>query len=323
MDLHPTDEQIALSDMAQKALADGFPISAACTHPATDTAWCKIAGLGLTGVLASEECGGSELTAVEACLIAHEAGRTLAPVSLLWAIIAARAASLAGDTAIAAQLTTGELLPALEIHTASRRMLAGCPGAEIILSVSPEQTSLRRRQPGNTITALPCVDQTTGLEISPPDAEPVSECAGPEIWLTSSLLISAAQTGIARKMLDMAVEHGQMRIQFGKPIGSFQAVRHVCSEMARRVEASQSLVRYAAVRLSANHAEAPDTIAAARVIATDAAARNGSETLQILGAMGMTAEHDLHLYIKRALLLERVLGRQRAELLELAAPASA
>ena len=129
----------------------------------------------------------------------------------------------------------------------------------------------------------------------------------------------AAMAGIASHVLDMAVDHAQSRIQFGRPIGGFQAVRHPCAEMARRTEAARSMVHYAAVRVAAGHDEQYDSVAAARIVSSDAATRNAAETLQILGAMGMTLEHDLNLYLKRAHLLDKALGTSRTDALSLSA----
>ena len=318
MDLHPTEEQAALSEMAFNALSDAFPIATARRSSSHDSALRNIASLGLVGVLAGEECGGTGLTAVEACLVAYEVGRTLTPVSLLWSMVAADVASLAGRSDLGKQLVLGDEWANLQVENATRSMAAGIPNAGVILSVRPDGASLRRRDGGTTKGTLPCIDHTTTLETLQGGLNDITSLEGGRTWLMLSLLVSSAQSGGAQRMLDIAVEHAQSRVQFGKPIGSFQAVRHTCSEMARRVEASRSLVHYAAVRLAGDEQEACDSIAAAHVMSADAAALNGSQALQILGAMGMTVEHDLNLFIKRSLMLENVIGHQRTDLFGLA-----
>jgi len=111
-----------------------------------------------------------------------------------------------------------------------------------------------------------------------------------------------------------------VRQQFGRPIGSFQAVKHRCADMAVRAEVARSLTTFAAVALAEGEETAPRHVAAAKVLATDAALANAADNVQNHGGMGFTWEADAHLYLKRAWLLEHALGTRAAHLDRLAIP---
>ena len=128
----------------------------------------------------------------------------------------------------------------------------------------------------------------------------------------ASLLIAAYLTGIAQAATDMAVEYAKTRQQFGQPIGAFQAIKHMCADMATRAAAADAQVFYAAVTFEAVNDPVGD-IAAARMLAADAALANGKANIQIHGGMGFTAECDAHLLLKRAQLMAR-LGATSARL---------
>jgi alkylation response protein AidB-like acyl-CoA dehydrogenase len=106
----------------------------------------------------------------------------------------------------------------------------------------------------------------------------------------------------------MTAEYAKQRVQFGQPIGSFQAVKHRCADMLVDVEGMRSSLWYAAWCLSANHEDAPTAASAAKVWCADAAKRVMASGLQVHGGIGFTWEHDLHLYLKRSQLGQVTLG---------------
>jgi alkylation response protein AidB-like acyl-CoA dehydrogenase len=114
------------------------------------------------------------------------------------------------------------------------------------------------------------------------------------------VMIAAEMMGGAQKALEMSVEYAKVRVQFGRPIGSFQAVQHKCANMMVDVESAKSAVYYAAWAVSNEVAEAPLAAALAKAAASDAYRRVTADAIQVHGGIGFTWDHDLHLYFKRA-----------------------
>jgi alkylation response protein AidB-like acyl-CoA dehydrogenase len=114
------------------------------------------------------------------------------------------------------------------------------------------------------------------------------------------VMIAAEMMGGAQKVLDMSVEYAKVRVQFGRPIGSFQAVQHKCANMMIDVEGAKSAVYYAAWAVSNGIAEAQLAAALAKAAASDAYRRVSADGIQVHGGVGFTWDHDLHLYFKRA-----------------------
>ncbi len=112
--------------------------------------------------------------------------------------------------------------------------------------------------------------------------------------------VAAEALGGASRVLDLTVEHAKTRVQFGQPIGSFQAVKHRCADMLVDVEGMRSTVYHAAWSLAAGHPDASVAASTAKVWSGDAARRVMASGLQVHGGIGFTWEHDLHLYMKRA-----------------------
>jgi alkylation response protein AidB-like acyl-CoA dehydrogenase len=120
--------------------------------------------------------------------------------------------------------------------------------------------------------------------------------------------LSAEMVGTAQKALDIAVDYAKTRVQFGKPIGSFQAVKHKCVDMMVSVENSRSLTYYACWTVDERVAEAATAVPMAKAYASDMAKNVTSEAIQVHGGIGFTWEHDMHLYHRRALAGEANLG---------------
>jgi alkylation response protein AidB-like acyl-CoA dehydrogenase len=116
----------------------------------------------------------------------------------------------------------------------------------------------------------------------------------------ASVAFSAELLGLASKALDMAVEYAKVREQFGKPIGSFQAVKHRCADMLVDVEGMRSAVYWAAWCVGAGDGDASIAASTAKAWCADASKRVLASALQVHGGVGFTWEHDLHLYLKRA-----------------------
>jgi alkylation response protein AidB-like acyl-CoA dehydrogenase len=124
----------------------------------------------------------------------------------------------------------------------------------------------------------------------------------------SAALLSAECVGGANQVLDMSVEYARNRIQFGRPIGSFQAVKHKCADMLVDVELSRSAMYYAAWAASSDESELALAASMAKSFCSDAYLRVATNGIHVHGGIGFTWEHDMHIYFKRAKANEVLLG---------------
>jgi alkylation response protein AidB-like acyl-CoA dehydrogenase len=118
----------------------------------------------------------------------------------------------------------------------------------------------------------------------------------------------AEMVGVGQKALDMAVAYAKERVQFGKPIGSFQAVKHKCVDMMVQVENARSLTYYAAWTVDENNEEAKQAVPMAKAYCSDMTKTVASEAIQVHGGIGFTWEHDMHLFYRRGLASEAAFG---------------
>jgi alkylation response protein AidB-like acyl-CoA dehydrogenase len=171
--------------------------------------------------------------------------------------------------------------------------------------------------PGITITQLKTVDMTRRLCHVKFENVKVGGVLGKadEGWPilrraleVATAALSTEMVGTAQKALDMSVEYAKTRVQFGKPIGSFQAVKHKCVDMMVAVENARSLAYYAAWAVDTRGPEASTAVPMAKAYASDMAKTVTSEAIQVHGGIGFTWEHDMHLYHRRALAGEANLG---------------
>ncbi|OIJ97899.1 acyl-CoA dehydrogenase [Streptomyces sp. MUSC 14] len=265
-----TDDQRALQAGVRELLGRCFgreALRAAVAAPGRlDRAlWRALGGAGFFALRLPEAAGGVGLGLPEAVLAFEEAGRALVPGPLIAThLAAARVPGAAtGETVVAA--VDGELV---EWLAAADRVLGETAGSVPVRSVDP-LTPLHR------ITgAAPAGD---------PAADPVAV-----------LLTAAEQLGTAARVCELAVQHARTREQFGRPIGAFQAVQHLCADLLVRSEIARVAVYAAAVTAD------PADIAAARLLADEAAVRGARDCLQVHGGMGFTWEADVHLHLKRA-----------------------
>jgi alkylation response protein AidB-like acyl-CoA dehydrogenase len=124
----------------------------------------------------------------------------------------------------------------------------------------------------------------------------------------AAVALSAEQVGGAQRCLDMSVQYAKERVQFGRPIGSFQAIKHKCADMLLLVESARSASYYAAWAAAEDDAELPALASLAKAYCSDAYFRCAAESIQIHGGVGFTWEYDVHLYFKRAKSTETLLG---------------
>ena len=134
----------------------------------------------------------------------------------------------------------------------------------------------------------------------------------------AAVALAAEQLGGLQRCLDLSVEYAKSRYQFGRAVGSFQAVKHLCANMHVAMEMARSAVRYAAWTADEEPGELPVAAALARAACSEAFFRVAADTIQVHGGIGFTWEHDAHLYYRRAKSSELLLGGQRQQRARLA-----
>ncbi|MEC8986311.1 MAG: acyl-CoA dehydrogenase family protein [Actinomycetota bacterium] len=169
---------------------------------------------------------------------------------------------------------------------------------------------------GLTRTSLATMDQTrkqSKLDFSGTPATLIGEEG--KGWDTLSTVLDLAAVGLAAEQvggaqmcLDMAVEYAKVRVQFGRPIGSFQAIKHKCADMLLEVESAKSAAYYAGWCAAEMNDELPSTASLAKAYCSEAYFHSAAENIQIHGGIGFTWEHPAHLYFKRAKSSELLFG---------------
>jgi alkylation response protein AidB-like acyl-CoA dehydrogenase len=198
----------------------------------------------------------------------------------------------------------------LDGHTAGLILVIGRTEAGLSLFAVPGDAD------GLTRTALPTLDQTRKLARLDFAGVPATligtDGAGQgllgRILDIAAIAQAAEQLGGAQRALDMAVAYAKVRHQFGRPIGSFQAIKHRCADLLLEVESLRSAVVYAAAAVAEDSAEVPVVAALVKAYASDVYFHVAAENIQIHGGIGFTWEHDAHLYFKRAKASELFLG---------------
>ena len=297
--------------------------------------WDGIAGQGLLGLHLSGEHGGGGGDLLDLAVVLEEAGRALLPDGYLPTVLvsAVLAAAPAADGVLAKRRLpsladgggTGAL--ALEPGGLTARAEPGggwrltgrsgpVPGADsadlLLLAAGTEQGGVAWFAVERDEAAprpLPALDLTRGLGevvvgadgLLLADARRLAVGPG-EVRRLAELLFAAEACGIAGWALDTAVAHARVREQFGRPIGQFQAVKHLCAQMLVRAERAR-----AAVWQAARSGAALDAAVAAAT-GVEAGYENAKDCIQILGGIGFTWEHDAHLRLRRAVTLRQLLG---------------
>ncbi|MDX3569466.1 acyl-CoA dehydrogenase family protein [Streptomyces sp. ID05-47C] len=277
-----SEDQRALRDGVREVLARRFGPrelrAAADGPPALDRAlWRALGDAGFFALRLPESEGGVGLGLPEVVLAFEEAGRVLLPGPLIATHLAAgRVPGAATGETVVTAVDGGlvEWLTEADVVVGGGERGAAGPGAVAVRSVDP-LTPLHRVPAG-------------GPEAAP---DPVAV-----------LLTAAEQLGGATRACELAVQHARTREQFGQPIGGFQAVKHLCAELLVRVEVARAAVYAAAVTAD------PADIAAARLLADEAAVRGARDCLQVYGGMGFTWDVEVHLVLKRAWVRTRRTG---------------
>ena len=295
MDLLLTDEQTLLRDSAARLLARAAGPKRLRALRDSNTGfdaalWREIADAGWLAILVPETDGGLGLGATELCLVAEQAGAAL--LTLPVGIAAAAAPALAGSPHLADAIAGRTLvLPALD------RVV---PFANVADAFLADGKIVARD--GVSVTPARLVDGSAVGTVSLANGE-----APAGVRDAALLALAAELVGVAGRALSIALDYLKVRVQFDKPIGSFQALQHRAAEEFMEVELAHSLVFQVAARFDRGDAS-PAMAAAAKARAAQAALRVCKSALQFHGAMGYTDEHDIGLYFKRAMALAAAFG---------------
>ena len=329
MDLLPTAEQDEIITTVRSQLDRDFDLHSLAMLDGADCVvdralWRRCAELGWFGLGLSESLGGVGYTLVEEALLFAELGMHATPGPFLPTVLGARLAASAGDGELAAAILSGERLVALAEPEGDATLTTTVTGtfrvtdhgdADLLL-VTTDAGAALVDPAAVTIDPLPSIDPLVPLGVTTLDhlsALVVLEDAG-GLRLRGTVLVSAELAGIATATAEQSTEYAKDREQFGRPIGSFQAVKHRCTDMAVRAEAATSLVRYAALSVVDGLADAPFHTHAARAVAGDAAIANAQVNVQNHGGIGFTWEHTAHRFVTRAQVRTRTMGDRREHL---------
>lgn len=318
------DERLAARDLVRSwAAGAGAPDAIRAVERGDAAAWqppyAGIADLGLFGIAVDETAGGAGGSVEDLCAMVEEAARALVPGPV-------------ASTALATLIVTdGELLEALssgqrtagfaldgDLQESGGRIsgsadyVLGADGAGLLLvPVGDRVVVVDARDSTVTVEPLPAADfsrplarvtlrgaQATVLDITRRRFEDLA-----------ATVLAAEAAGVARWALDTAADYAKVREQFGKPIGTFQAVKHLCAEMLLRSQQISVAAgdAAAAAGLDDDH-QLSIAAAVAAAAGIEAARGNAKDCIQVLGGVGITWEHDAHLYLRRAFAIAQFLG---------------
>jgi alkylation response protein AidB-like acyl-CoA dehydrogenase len=319
MDFRPTPDQRVLAgavrDVLAKHRSPGTPGEETPT-PGTGGVdyglWRDLAELGVFAVRVPESSGGLGLGHAESVHVFEELGRSLATGP--YTATALAAAHLPGYAnghyrVGLTDLTVGEPF-FLEFLDALDALLIVeiRDGAAHIQILRVEPIELRADAVPHPVD--PCVPLHRLMQ-KPLRGDVVRDAETADSMLREGALLTAAyQTGIAAEMADRAVAYAKQRSQFGRIIGSFQAVKHICADMFARAELARAAVHSAAVHLDEDTdvPAAAFAVASAKILADEAAVTNARAAIQVHGGMGCTWEMGLHYFLKRAWALSQAYG---------------
>jgi alkylation response protein AidB-like acyl-CoA dehydrogenase len=316
----PTTDQQAMAEAVRDALAKECTADVLrnAGDPARDRRiWAALASLGVFGLTVPEKAGGLGLDQRDAVGVLHELGRAAVPGPVAETFAACQALASAPDDGPAedwlGRIAAGDAVVSVGLGTAP-------------LVESADRADLLIVQHGTQLHAVSAADIRTERAASV-DANrrlfTVEWRPRPKTLLTAGdealaavrdhlLLATSAQlVGLATKLLDLAVRHVSVREQFGRPLGTLQAVQHRLADVAVGVEFADPVVARAACSLAAGVPSASRDVAMAKVFASQAAERAAYSGLQVHGAIGYTREHEFHLYALRAWALALAHGDAR------------
>ncbi len=354
-----TDEQRLLDASVRRFLAERLPI--ARVRELRDSgglfdaaAWKDLAGLGVVGCLVPEVFGGAGLGVFEAALIATALGHGAAPLPFLGPCVMAPLllrelgskpqqerwlpALAAGEARIAVAAAerverrqdAGVAYEGGRLSGTALFVIDGVGADAFLVPTGDDLWLVPAAAPGLEVAPLPTLDATRSLAelrfiaVEPAERLGAAGAAGAAVDRAidvARVLLAADLLGCSDRALELAVAYAMQRRQFDRPIASFQAVKHLCAEMAAAIEPARSLVWYAAHAADAMRDEAALDAALAKAHLAEVATSVVRTATEVHGGIGFTDDCDLHFWFKRAALGRQLLGgparlRERAAALQ-------
>jgi len=343
MDLMLSSDQEAIQASVRAFLENELPMARvrelAHAGPAALALLWRAAGeLGFFGLAVPEARGGAGYAITEEMVLFEEIGRSLAPGPWLGTVLAARAlAAGAAEHSDLARIVAGDLRVALVDATSAASSIL-VRGNE----VSGESGYVSDADAGTAFLvvaahAIVYVAAGSGAEVEPrPSFDPtrgiarvrfqavrgalLADGAGAvaDVLRVATVLSCAEAVGGIQRTVEMSVEYCKVRRQFDKPIGSFQAVKHRCADMAVRAEVARSATTYAVVSVRDAADDQDFQVSVAKILCSGGYVQNAADNVQNHGGMGFTWECDAHLFVKRARSFDVALGSRLEQLDKLA-----
>jgi alkylation response protein AidB-like acyl-CoA dehydrogenase len=273
--------------------------------------WRRLAGLGVTALAVPEERGGLGASPADLVAACEELGHHAVPgpVAESLAAVPALLAALdetGPDGQWLAGLAAGDLIATVAMPP-WRPFAADAGAAGLVLRVDGGVVRLARPGAGHrSVDPARSLSEARAGQVLARDADAAAARA-----LDLGVLACSAQLlGAGRALLEASVRHARLRVQFGRPVGAFQAVKHQLADVAIGLEFARPLLDAAAAALAADGPTAGRDVSAAKVACADAAYRAARSALQVHGAIGYTAEHDLSLWLLKVRALVPAWGSQ-------------
>lgn len=304
MDLEPTDDQVALAAELRRFLADRLPRPL----PFDRRLWDELTSMGVLGLPVAAVDGGVGLGWAEAVLAFEELGRAAVAGPFVTSAAASSSGLAVGAVGVVA---AGAGAPVFIEHLEALDVLLVVDAEGVRRVALPLADARAVERPLDPLTPIHVVEGLHGGErIGGADVAGV-------LCRHVALLAAAMQVGLGMAAVAMGARYAGERQQFGRPIGSFQAVKHLLADAAVGVEVARAAVDAAAVTADEG-GDVDRAVAAARVVASTAARRATTACIQVHGGMGYTWELDAHLFLKRVLVLDQAPGTVEEALAALA-----
>ncbi|MCB0948359.1 MAG: acyl-CoA dehydrogenase [Mycobacterium sp.] len=324
------DEQSAARELVRSwAVGSGAAAAARGVEQGDPSAWKApyhgLAQLGLFGVALSEDHGGAGGTVADLCAMVEEAAAALVPGPVATTALATLVldgshselleALASGDrtagVTLSAELSYADGL----VSGVAPRVLGAETGGVLLLGAGGRWLLVDAAADGVSVEPVKATDFSRPLARVVLDGAPAVDLPLPaqRVVDLAATVLAAEAAGLARWLLETATEYAKVREQFGKPIGSFQAIKHMCAEMLLRSEqASVAAADAARAAAEAGHTDGAEQLSLAAALAAsvgiEAAMANAKDCIQVLGGIGITWEHDAHLYLRRAYGIAQFLG---------------
>ena len=320
-----TEEEFAARDLVRGWAGSSKAIAAVrAVEQGDPDAWRPVydglAQLGIFGVAVPEELGGAGAGVQDLCVMVDEAAAALVPGPVA---TTALATLLITDEKVLDGLMSGRLTAGVALDAdvtfdgtsasgSAKFVLGGLADGVLVLPTRGQQgwIYVDVAAEGVTVERLEATDFSRPLarvELTSAPATRIESTHQRVVDLTAAVLAAEA-AGLARSFLDVAAEYAKVREQFGKPIGSFQAVKHMCAEMLLRSQQIAVAAADAASAVTDTDDQLSIAVAVASVIGIEAEKLNARDCIQVLGGIGITWEHDAHLYLRRAYANAQFLG---------------